>query len=111
MVDRSSVTSTGPSPDVLFFFGEPTRKFRCCHRTTCDIAVRSGGVLLRYSAASGPTSGWAALDRRVVLRRLLAVVHAVVGHHRENAEIFRRRIGKQPLAEVDAGLRVRHVDQ
>src|SRR5689334_8734497 len=45
-------------------------------------------------------------NRRIVLRRLGTVVHAVVAHDLEDAEILCGWIGEQPRSKIDAGLRV-----
>ena len=50
-------------------------------------------------------------DRRIILRRFGAFVHAVVAHHFEHPKMLDRRIRKQAPAEFDAGLLVRQIDQ
>ena len=51
------------------------------------------------------------VHRRIILRRLGPLVHAVVAHDLEDAKIPGRRIGKQLRAEFDAGLMIRQIDQ
>ena len=47
-----------------------------------------------------PTLRLLSLDRRIILRRLGPLVHPVVAHDLEDAEVLRCRIGKQPRDRI-----------
>src|SRR5262249_1306653 len=74
------------------------------------IVQRSTGTRCR-AVAPNPHPGSSPFDRRVVFRRLGALVHAVIAPHLEDAEILRRRISKQSPPPVDSRLGVRPIDQ